>query len=238
MLERDFDKLGNLQSALRTLRQYNQYVLFPVDESVFENPALEEYFNSPLDAPIEREVEKIICVAGIKAVYDNPNIPAQNKQQSARKTACDLRQAMRIAKIEYHAAEKDLSHKEYNRRKRAIPIVDRRMKVQMAKTIVKNASISTMATVVAGPIGGAATLASRFVWRLLPRSIKESVQKEAETIKEKAFTVIENTYECIKTTSAGKKIEEVKQKARPIIDNLKRIGKKCIDKLKTYCWPF
>ena len=237
MVERDFDKLGNIQSALRTLRQYNQYVLFPVDESVFENPALEEYFNSPLDAPIERNIEKIVCVAGIKAVYDNPNIPAQNKQQSARNTARDLRQAMRIAKIEYHAAEKDLTHKEYNRRKRAIPIVDRRMKVQMAKTIVKNASISTIATVVAGPIGGAATLASRLVWRLLPRSIKEPVQKEAEKIKEKAFTVIENTYECIKTTSVGKKIEEVKQKAKPIIDNLKRIGKKCIDKLKSY-WPF
>lgn len=65
MIERDFDKLGNIQAALETLRQYNQYVLFSVEESVFDNPALEEYFDSPLDSPIERDVEKIVCVAGI-----------------------------------------------------------------------------------------------------------------------------------------------------------------------------
>ena len=58
MIKRDFDKLGSIQSALETLRQYNQYVLFPVEEGVFEDPALLEYFESPLDSPIERDVEK------------------------------------------------------------------------------------------------------------------------------------------------------------------------------------
>ena len=241
MAERDFDKLGNIQSALETLRQYNQYVLFPVDESVFENPALEEYFNSPLDAPIERDIEKIICVPGINAVYDNPNIPAINKNRSARNTARDLREAMRYAKLEYYAAEKGLTHKEYNRRKRAIPIVRRRMKVQMAKTLAKNTAITTIATVIAGPIGGGAALGGRLLWRFMPDKIKKPIQKAARKVKEKAVSVLESSVDYIKSTPVGKVVQKtidvVKPTVTKVVDTAKKIGKKVSDFAMSF-WPF
>ena len=241
MAERDFDKLGNIQSALDTLRQYNQYILFSVDESVFENPALEEYFNSPLDALIERDIEKIICVAGINAVYDNPNIPDINKKRCARNTARDLREAMRYAKLEYHAEEKGLTHKEYNRRKRAIPIVRRRMKVQMAKTLAKNAAITTIATVIAGPIGGSAVIGGRLLWRFMPDKIKKPIQKTAKEVKEKAENVLENVSDCIKSSSVGKVIQKVIDEAKPIGTKVFGTAKKCYTKVKDYAksyWPF
>ena len=241
MAERDFDKLGNIQSALETLRQYNQYVLFPVDESVFENPALEEYFNSPLNAPIERDIEKIICVAGINAVYDNPNIPAINKKRSARNTARDLREAMRYAKLEYHAAEKELTHKEYNRRKRAIPIVRRRMKVQMAKTLAKNTAITAIATVVAGPIGGGVVLGERLLWRFMPDELKKPIQKTAKEVKEKAVSVLERSVDYIKSTSVGKVVQKAIDVVKPTVTKVVDTAKKGYDIAKDFVksfWPF
>ncbi len=241
MAERDFDKLGNIQSALETLRLYNQLVLFPVDESVFENPALEEYFNSPLDDPIERDIEKIICVAGINAVYDNPNIPAINKKRSARNTARDLREALRITKIEHHAKEKGLSVKEYNRRKRAIPIVRRRSKVQMAKTLAKNATLTTIATSIAGPIGGSAFLASRILSRIMPDKIKKPIQDKINEVKEDAIKTLNNTVDYIKSTSVGKTVQKAIDAVKPIVTNVVETTKKLYSKAKDFVksfWPF
>lgn len=241
MADSDFDKLGNIQSALATLQLYNQYVLFPVDESIFENPALEEYLNSPLDSPIERDIEKIICVAGINAVYDNPNIPAINKKRAARNTARDLRDALRITKIELHASEKGLSVKEYNRRKRAIPIVHRRMKVQIAKTLAKNTAITTIATVIAGPIGGGAALGGRLLWRFMPDKIKMPIQKTARKVKEKAVSVLESSVDYIKSTPVGKVVQKaidvVKPTVTKVVDTAKKIGKKVRDFAMSF-WPF
>ena len=241
MVERDFDKLSNIQSALETLRQYNQYVLFPVDESVFENPALEEYFNSPLDAPIERDIEKILCVAGINAVYTNPNIPTINKKRSARNTARDLREAMRYSKLEYHAAQKGLTHKEYNRRKRAISIVRRRQKVQMAKTLVKNTAITTIATVIAGPIGGGAVLGGRLIWKFMPDRIKKPIQDATKEAKEKALDVLENSVEYIKSTSVGKAVKKAIDVVKPTVKKVFDKGKKAYNEVKDFVksfWPF
>lgn len=241
MVERDFDKLGNIQSALETLRLYNQYVLFPVDESVFENPALEEYFDSPLDSPIERDIEKIICVAGINAVYENPNIPAINKKRAARNTARDLREALRITKIEHHANEKELKQKEYNRRKRAIPIVRRRMKVQMAKTLAKNTTITTIATVIAGPIGGGAVLGGRLLWRLMPDKIKKPIVKKAKEVKGKALNVLESSVDYIKSTPVGKAVQKaidvVKPTIQKVVDTGRKITRIAKDFVKSF-WQF
>lgn len=241
MTECDFDKLGNIQSALETLRQYNQYVLFPVEESVFDNPALEEYFNSPLDSPIEREIEKIVCVAGINAVYDNPNIPAFNKKRSARNTARDLREAMRIAKLEFLSSEDKVTSKEYSRRKRALPIVRRRMKVQMAKTLAKNTAITTIATVIAGPVGGATALGGRLIWKFLPDKIKKPIQKKANEVRKGAINILNTTIDHIKSTSVGravqKAIDVVKPTVKKVADTTKKIYNKARDFVKSF-WPF
>lgn len=241
MAERSFDNLGNIQSALETLRQYNQYVLFPVEESVFDNPALEEYFNSPLDSLVEREIEKIICVAGINAVYDNPNIPAINKKRSARNTARDLREAMRIAKLEFLGDEEKVNSKEYRRRKRALPIVRRRMKVQMAKKMAKNTAITTIASVIAGPIGTASVLGHRIIYKLLPDKIKEPIQKKVKQIKDDAIEVLNTTIDNIKSTSVGRSVQKVIDVVKPIpqkiVDTSKKIYNKAKDFVKSF-WPF
>ena len=52
----NFNELSNIQSALTTLRQFNRYALFPVSNTVFDSPLLIEYFESPLDAKVERKV--------------------------------------------------------------------------------------------------------------------------------------------------------------------------------------
>lgn len=241
MVERDFDKLGNIQSALDTLRLYNQYVLFSVNENVFDNPALEEYFDSPLDSPIERNVEKIVCVAGINAVYENPNIPAANKERAARNTARDLREAMRYAKLEYHAAYKDLTYKEYCRRKRNIPIVRRRMKVQMAKTLAKNVAITTIATVIAGPVGGGVAIGGRLLWRFMPDKIKKPIKDGAKEVREEAISVLENTVDTIKSTSVGKSLQKVIGVVKPTLKQAVETGKKYLNKAKDFVksyWPF
>ena len=141
-----FNQLANIHVALSTLRQFNQYVLFPVPEKEFDNPIILDYFLSQLDSSTEKTVEKMVCVAAVKYIFDNPNIPAQNKEQSAKNTARDIREVMRYAKLEYHAKVQNLSIPEYNRRKRSILIVKRIAKIKKAKEILKIASITKFAT--------------------------------------------------------------------------------------------
>ena len=148
---------------------------------------------------------------------------------------------MRYAKLEYHAAEKELTHKEYNRRKRAIPIVRRRMKVQMAKTLAKNTAITAIATVVAGPLGGGAVLAERLLWRFMPDKLKKPIQKTAKEVKEKAVSVLERSVDYIKSTSVGKVVQKaidvVKPTVTKVVDTAKKVYNKAKDFVKSF-WPF
>ena len=241
MNKHNFSQLGDIQAAFSTLRQYNQYVLFPVSETVFDNPVLLEYFSAPLDAPIEKTVEKIVSVAAAKAVYDNPNIPDFNKERSARNTARDVREAMRYAKLEYHAQAKGLSHKEYMRRKRNIAIVKRATKIKMAKGLAKNMAITAFATLIAGPVGGSVALGSRLIWKFLPEKIKKPIVNAAKVVKEKAITTIKNCCDYIKSTKIGKKVSKFVEKVSPVIRNTARIimdaGRTIRDYAKSF-WPF
>lgn len=237
----NFNELGSLQAAFSTLRQINQYVLFPVSEELFDNPLLVEYFDSPLDSPIEKKVEKIVSVAAAKAVFENPNIPSFNKKRSARNTARDIREAMQYAKLEYHALSNRIGVPEYNRRKRSIQIVKRVAKFNMAKGIAKNMAITAFATLIAGPIGGSIAFASRITWKFLPEKIKKPIQKAAGVIKEKAINVIDNCCNYIESTKVYKIVEKAIDKVRPAIE---KVGKKVIEyahRAKEFAksnWPY
>ena len=241
MNNREFNKLGNMQAAFNTLRQYNHYVLFPVDEKVLKNPMLETYFDAPLDARMERNVEKAVCVAAIKAVYDNPNIPQRNKERSARNTARDIREAMRYAKLEYKSTTNELTPQEYNRRKRSIPIVRRATKIKMAKGIAKNATIAAIATAVAGPIGGATAVGARLAWKFMPDKIKKPIVKKVTELKERAINTISNCVSYVRSTSVGQKIEKAVETVKPYVskavDTVKTVAKKAWDTVKSF-WPF
>lgn len=241
MEQHDFNKIGNIQSALTTLRQYNQYVLFPLAEKAFENPILELYFESPIDDPIETKIEKAFCVAAARAVFHNPNIPEKNKNRSARNTARDLREAMRYAKLEYHSASKGLPHQEYIKRKRALPIVRRAVNIERAKKICKNVAITTLATVIAGPIAGGIVAGTRILYSFLPEKIKEPINRAAKEVKSAAITTIHNSIDYLKSTSVGKKVAEVVEEVKPyfknVMESAKKIKDKVVDYVKSY-WPF
>lgn len=248
MAQRDFNKLANVQVAMDTLRMYNNFVLFPASEEILQNSALETYFNSPLDAPVERKIEKIICVAAIRDVYQNPDIPQMNKERAAKATARDLRAAMQKAKIELKAANGELTVPEYNRRNRSNVIVKRAVKVKMAKSLLKNASITALAGAVAGPIGASVVIGTRIIWRFLPDKVKNKIEKRAEQVKEAAYNTLKNTvtkvknaYETFKSTSVGQKVETAVEAVKPYVDKATKVLKEVAQKVRekaTKAWNF
>ena len=237
----NFDEIGNIQAAISTLLQYNQYALFPVSETVFDNPILLEYFLTPLDSPIEIKVEKIVAVAAAKAVFDNPYIPDFNKERSARNTARDVREALRYAKLEYHAQTQNLSHKEYMRRKRSIAIIKRAAKIKMAKSIAKNLTLTAFATLIAGPIGGSITFATRLIWKFIPDKIRKPIEQKLKEIKEKAISTIKTCSNYLMSTKVGKKLKKIVEIIRPkvqaIVDPIKNVVTHSVDYVKSF-WPF
>lgn len=248
MAQRDFNKLANIQVAMDTLRMYNNFVLFPASEEILQNPALEVYFNSPLDSPIERKVEKMICVSAIRAVYQNPDIPQMNKERAAKATARDMRAAMQKAKTELKAANGELTVPEYNRRNRSNIIVKRAAKVKMAKSLLKNASITALAGVVAGPLGAGVAVGTRIIWRFLPDKIKIPIEKRVEQVKEAAYNTLKNTvtkvknaYENFKSTSVGQKVDAAVEAVKPYVTKAKeavvKTAKKAWNFAKSF-WPF
>lgn len=245
MEQRDFNKLGNIQAAMDTLRMYNNFVLFPATEEVLQNPALEAYFNSPLDDPIERKVEKMLCVATIRAVYQNPDIPQINKERAAKATARGLRSALQISKLEHYASTHEMKVEEYNRRKRSNYIVKKAVKVKMAKRLAKNVTITTLAGVVAGPIGASVAVGSRILWGFLPDKIKKPIEKKVSEVKEKAYntlrntaTVVRNKYEAFKSTEVGKKVEKAVNAVKPYVAKAKEVIVKSATKVKNFIKSF
>ncbi len=248
MAQRDFTKLGNIQAAMDTLRMYNSFVLFPATEKILKNPALEAYFNSPLDSPIERKVEKMLCVAAIRAVYQNPDIPQMNKERAAKATARGLLAALRIGKIESKASSNELTVREYNRRKQSNIIVKKAAKVKMAKKLVKNATITMLAGVVAGPIGASVAAGTRILWGFLPDKIRKPIEKRVNEVKEGAYntmkntvTVVKNKYEVFKSTEVGQKVERAVNAVKPYVAKVKDVvvktGTKAINFVKSFL-PF
>lgn len=245
MVQRNFNKLGNVQAAIDTLRMYNSLVLFPATEEILQNPALEAYFSCPLDAPIERKIEKIVCVAAIHAVYENPDIPQMNKEHAARTTARSMRAALQAAKLEHKASSNELTVIEYNRRKRSNVIVKKAAKVRMAKTLVKNASITALAGAVAGPIGASVAVGTRIIWRFLPDKIKRPVEKRVSQVKEAAYNTLVNTvrkvkgvYEVFKSTEVGQKVDRAVNAVQPYVAKAKDVVVKAANKAKNIIKSF
>ena len=242
MSQYKFDQIANAHAGFSTLRLYNQYALFPLDETAFEDPIMLEYFESRLGDPIESKVEKIISAAAMQAVFDNPNIPQANKKASAQVTSRDLRQAIQIAKLHYHAETRALPHKVYMRRLRAIPLVARAKKIRKFKATIKYAAKRFTVVAIAGAIGGpvvaGVTGVGMFVWKFLPEKVKDKIVSVATRIKERALTVIENCVEAISQTEVGKKVKEVVTsvvaRVKPLVQGAVRVVKENYQKAKDY----
>lgn len=237
-----FTKKGQLLTALKVLRLYNEYVLFPLPEEELNNPILIDYFESPFDDPIEGIVEKIIGTAAAKAVYDNTSIPQFNKQRAAEKTASEVRQALRIAKVEYHAQEKELPAKEYTRRKEAITFVEKVARIKKCKRIGKYLTLRGLVEAVTGPVGGAAVMLGRFAWSLLPRKVRKKLKTKGKEIKQKAITTLTNCRDAIKSTKVGQAVEKAVQKVKPLVEKtintVKSTSRKVKDFIKSFAARF
>lgn len=217
MSKRNFNKQADIKAALKILRMYNQYVIFPVSEEIFKDPLLVEYFESPLDDPIEAKVEKALEIAAVRAVYDNPNIPDSKKETIAKKNAHEFDEALQIAKLEYHAQIKgSVTVKEYKRRK-AIPIVAKAARIKQLKKIGKYLTIRGLADAIAGPIAGGAIMVGRFVWKLMPEKPRKVLVEIGQKVKEEAFDIVKNCGEYLKSTRVGQAVERAVKKVQPIV---------------------
>ncbi|MBQ6165867.1 MAG: hypothetical protein IJK41_00315 [Muribaculaceae bacterium] len=207
--------LGNIQSAINTLRRYNKYLLFSVDEKLFEHQLLVDYFENPLDDEIEESVENILCVAAVKTVLDNPNIPEDKKLNIAEKNARDLREAMRYAKLEYHAMVKGtVSVQEYNRRKRAIPLVQLVAKIAVTKKYATELSIIIIIKIIENYsfVLAAGLSICRILWKYLPAEVRNSLLLKSKEICDKAIKTLKNYSQEWRSTPLGKMIGHFVQK--------------------------
>lgn len=210
---------------------YNDHLWFSVDEQTFNNSLLVEYFEKPFDDPIEARVEKIISAAAVAVVYDNPHISDKQKKRIAEKNAKDLRDAMRLAKLDYHAyVKEDISVKEYARRRQGCELVDRITRVKRLKKIKKNLTVRGLADLLTTslglpPIGGWVVTGSKMVWSLVPERVRKPLEQKAKEIKHKAVTVIRNTCneikESFKNSKVGKKVIATVEKAKPYFEKAK-----------------
>lgn len=230
MSKNNYNQLGNIQSAISTLRRYNQYLLFSVDENTFDNPLLVDYFEKPLDDGIEGKVEKVLSVAAVKTVIDNLNIPQERKVKVAIKNASDLREAMRYAKLEYHLeVKKTISVQEYNRRKRAIPLVRRVARLEQIKKYATNISIRLIINAVAGHNVAIAVGVIQLVWRFLPDNVRNSLVMKSKKICDKAIVTLKNYLKKVKSTAIGQRIgtvvnlaeRKIMPKIQPIYEKVK-----------------
>ncbi len=238
MSEHNYGELASIQTAFDTLREYNQFLLFSLDDKTLDIPELKEYFESPLDDPIEKRVESIVSAAAVRMIYSNPNIPQKNKQKVAIQTARDSRQALQIAKVEYHAQTKNLSVREYERRKAAIPLIRRAMMCRNAIRKGVKTSVNILIHYVFGPVGIAVKQGAMFAWSVIPQPVRDTIKRTATEVVEKATTIIGNCVEAIRHTAVGRKVEQVVQKVAPIIsrgvEKVKKKTRAFVDRMKSY----
>ncbi|MBR1769809.1 MAG: hypothetical protein IJ748_05055, partial [Bacteroidales bacterium] len=206
--------------------------LFPLKKSEINKhkSELEDYFNSPLDSPIERDIEKIICAAAIKAVYDNENIPAKAKESIARTTAREIVDALRITKLE--GKQNEVSLKEYKKRQVTNTIACRRRKFQRAKKTALNvaariASIATTGTPLL-PIAG------NFTWTLMPDSFKKKTKAVAQEVKKAALNTLTTLKDCIKDTTVGKIVQKGIEVAKPVAKKVIDTGRVVIHRIAEF----
>ena len=110
-------------------------------------------------------------------------------------------------------------------------------KIKKAKEILKIASITKFATLIAGPVGGDIVLAIRLIWTFLPKEIKEEIISMAKEKTENAIKTINNCVDKIKSTEFGKRIvtywSEICPSINRITDKIQSKAKAIIDIIKS-----
>lgn len=193
MSDHCYNELSNIQLAFNTLCRYNKLLSFPVPEKTFANPLLTEYFESNLDDQIEAYVEKILSVAAASIVYDTLELPQKIKKKLALKNARELREAMRYAKLEYHAmVKRDIFVPEYNSRKRSLSIVQRAARLERVKKYATVVTVRFFAKALIGDYSDLIICSSLLIWKFLPDNIRNLLARNTKNICGRAIITIKN----------------------------------------------
>ena len=80
-------KREGLALAMEQLLHYNVWATVSLDESVFEEEALLDYFEADFDDPINAETEKVIAVAVVNTVYEK-KLYSRRKQKGICPKSC------------------------------------------------------------------------------------------------------------------------------------------------------
>lgn len=234
MTMRNFNKAGRVKVALKLLRQYNDYILFPVSDETFNDPLLVQYFETPLDDPIQKKVEKMLSAAAIKAVKDNPNIFKSKIDVCAKKNAHEYIEALRIVKLEYRARIKkdNITVADYEERKAAIPLVRKAARIKRLKKIGKSLTIRGFATAVCGAGAGIAISVSRYLWHFIPEKVREPLAKAAKKVKQEAIETIHECADYLKNTRVGKVVMRAVDKVEPYVHKAVKTIKAGAEKLR------
>ena len=118
-------KREGLALAIEQLLHYNVWATVSLDESVFEEEALLDYFEADFDDPINAETEKVIAAAVVNTVYEKNYIPEENKREFAQKVVRQHIDNLRAAKITYHEEVKGMSRREAQARREELKMVSR-----------------------------------------------------------------------------------------------------------------
>lgn len=236
-MKRNFNRAGRAKAALTILRQYNDYVIFPLSEEAINDPLLDKYFEAPLDDAIEAVVENILAAAAVKTVYDNPDIIKSKKETCAKKNAQGIKEAMRIAKLEYRVRDKKdtLTVLDYEERKAAIPLIRKAVRIKKLKMTGIDLTIKTFSGAIGGHVVETVVWAGRLVWGILPERVRKPLVKAAKEVKQEAIKTIDKCAKYLKNTQVGKAVMGVAEKAKPhadkAVNTIKTGGKKLRDKL-------
>ena len=218
-------KREGLSVAMEQLLHYNVWTLVSLDESVYEEDTLLNYFDADFEAPINVEVEKVIAAAVHRTVYEKKYIPENSKKEFARKLALRHVENLRAAKITYHKEVKGMSEREAKTRLKEnkmlsrMSYVDNTVKWGTRRAIRKGATYSVGALVAAlapevvipGWIIGVVTYG---IISILPDKVKipirKAVSKGVDTIAKAAKNIADELAD--RAVAVAKKVQAVIEK--------------------------
>lgn len=230
-----------LKSALISLRSYIKGMYWNLELPNFDESAFEEYFNCN-DSSKNAEFEKFIGAAAIEAVYTDPDLSIKEKEQVSRRCSRELQDAFRGAKNDYLLATGQIDPKEFERRKKTLPIVRKVTTIETVKKIVKKAlgnapksyakkvvkdkvitAITTATgTAIGGPagfvVGLAVGAAIDAAIALTPQPVKDKIKETGKELVNGAVNIVKNAAKDLAKSSIGEKATSIVKKASEVVE--------------------
>ncbi|MBQ7529409.1 hypothetical protein IJT10_05860 [bacterium] len=231
------DDRVSLEIALNKLRIYNSQMLYiPLEDSALTEMqnTMVDYFKAEENSEKANALEKLVGVAAVKAVYDNPDVPDEYKGRVARRTGRELIEVAKLAKVSYmynegmfgkgEEAEEERDRRlEENVVMKKYGLVDNLFKSaeNLAKKVATKGLISyvTEDLIENEQTAKFVKSAAIFAVSIIPEDIKTGFKKKAREVSECAANVVKRVAERVSNTRLGKKVTSfVETHVKPLID--------------------